>query len=101
MDTVDTDTYTEGRQPRDTRGYDPRTMETRTGVGGWVVQSETERTQSYQLLAEASKCPPLELLGEHSPAYIFSKDFQALGQGEEHTAWFVTLSRKATGNACR
>lgn len=70
-------------------------------MNGGGVQSETERTQSYQPLAEASKCPPLELLGEHSPAHAFSEDFQAPGQGEEHTAWFVTLSRKATGNTCR
>lgn len=54
--------------------------------GEGVIQSETERTQSYQPLAESSKCPPLELLGEHSPAHAFSKYFQAPVQGEGHTA---------------
>lgn len=46
-----------------------------------LIQPGAEGTQCYQQLAEASKGPPVELLGEHRPTYIFASDFQDPGQG--------------------
>lgn len=67
MDTVDTDTYTEGRQPRDTKGYDPRTMETRTEGEYSQRLREHKATSRWQRQASVLLSSSWGSIAPHTP----------------------------------